>query len=128
MSRVHVPAIMSVQALVVLTLVVTSLTRDEISFSTLLVGEAEMEVGYAHTLHVWEVMLHGWLVPHSFSWCFSCIASLPSFTVQATAEGLVVDSAIVKGQGGVADVLVTWGKLKPKDVVVAGTEYGKVRG
>ncbi|CAM9093951.1 unnamed protein product [Ectocarpus sp. 4 AP-2014] len=47
---------------------------------------------------------------------------------KAAAEGLVVDSAIVKGQGGVADVLVTWGKLKPKDVVVAGTEYGKVRG
>lgn len=48
--------------------------------------------------------------------------------VQAPAEGLVVDSAIVQGQGGVADVLVTWGKLKLKDVVVAGTEYGKVRG
>eukprot|EP00752_Nemacystus_decipiens_P006400 g5764.t1 len=47
---------------------------------------------------------------------------------KAAAEGLVVDSAIVKGQGGVADVLVTWGKLKPKDIVVAGTEYGKVRG
>ena len=40
----------------------------------------------------------------------------------------MVDSAIVKGQGAVADVLVTWGKLKPKDIVVAGTEYGKVRG
>lgn len=39
----------------------------------------------------------------------------------------MVDSAIVKGQGGVADVLVTWGKLKLKDIVVAGTEYGKVR-
>lgn len=48
--------------------------------------------------------------------------------LQAAAEGLVVDSAIVKGQGAVADVLVTWGKLKPKDIVVAGTEYGKVRG
>lgn len=40
----------------------------------------------------------------------------------------MVDSAIVQGQGAVADVLVTWGKLKPKDVVVAGVEYGKVRG
>lgn len=48
--------------------------------------------------------------------------------MKAAAEGLVVDSAIVKGKGGVADVLVTWGKLKPKDVVVAGMEYGKVRG
>ncbi|CAN0472685.1 unnamed protein product, partial [Hapterophycus canaliculatus] len=47
--------------------------------------------------------------------------------MQAPAEGLVVDSAIVQGQGGVADVLVTWGNLKLKDVVVAGTEYGKVR-
>ena len=57
-----------------------------------------------------------------------CGAAVRFPFLQAAAEGLVVDSAIVKGQGAVADVLVTWGKLKPKDIVVAGTEYGKVRG
>lgn len=47
--------------------------------------------------------------------------------LQAAAEGVVVDSCLVQGKGCVADVLVTWGKLKVGDVVVAGTEYGKVR-
>lgn len=46
---------------------------------------------------------------------------------QVAAEGVVVDSAVVRGKGAVADILVTWGRLKPRDVVVAGTEYGKVR-
>ena len=39
----------------------------------------------------------------------------------------MVDSSMVKGKGGVADVLISWGKLKLGDVVVAGLEYGKVR-
>lgn len=47
---------------------------------------------------------------------------------QAAAEGIVVDSSVVQGKGGVADVLVSWGKLKVGDVIVAGLEYGKVRG
>lgn len=46
---------------------------------------------------------------------------------QAPAEGLVVDSSVVKGKGAVADVLISWGKLKQGDIVVAGLEYGKVR-
>lgn len=46
---------------------------------------------------------------------------------QAAAEGVVVDSSVVLGKGSVADVLVSWGKLKLGDVVIAGMEYGKVR-
>lgn len=49
------------------------------------------------------------------------------FVWQVAAEGVVIDSAVVRGKGAVADILVTWGRLKPRDVVVAGTEYGKVR-
>lgn len=52
---------------------------------------------------------------------------LLGFVWQVAAEGVVIDSAVVRGKGAVADILVTWGRLKPRDVVVAGTEYGKVR-
>lgn len=54
-------------------------------------------------------------------------AAILSCPLQAAGEGVVVDSSVVRGRGGVADVLVSWGKLKLGDVVVAGTEYGRVR-
>lgn len=56
------------------------------------------------------------------------VAAPPLIAVpQAAGEGVVVDSSIVKGRGGVADVLVSWGTLKVGDVMVAGTEFGRVR-
>lgn len=45
---------------------------------------------------------------------------------QAAGEGVVGDSSVVRGTERVADVLVSWVKLKARDAVVAGTEYGRV--
>ncbi len=45
----------------------------------------------------------------------------------ALASGYVVEANLDKGRGPVATVLVRRGTLKPGDVVVAGTSYGRVR-
>ncbi len=43
------------------------------------------------------------------------------------AEGVVLESAVVKGLGPVASVLVQRGSLKPSDHVVAGCAWGRVK-
>ncbi|CAM9570630.1 unnamed protein product [Chrysoparadoxa australica] len=45
----------------------------------------------------------------------------------APGEAVVIDSSLVKGLGHVADVLVTWGTLKPGQMVMVGQEWGRVR-
>ncbi|MBQ9021699.1 MAG: translation initiation factor IF-2 [Eggerthellaceae bacterium] len=45
----------------------------------------------------------------------------------ALASGYVVEANLDKGRGPVATVLVNRGTLRPGDVVVAGTSYGRVR-
>ena len=44
-----------------------------------------------------------------------------------TAEGVVVEAKLDKGRGAVATVLVRAGTLKTGDIVVAGSQWGKVR-
>ncbi len=46
---------------------------------------------------------------------------------EGPAQGTIIESSLEKGRGPVATVLVQSGTLKRGDVVVAGTEYGKVR-
>jgi len=43
------------------------------------------------------------------------------------AEGVVIESQVDKGRGSVATLLVRRGTLKRSDIVVAGTQWGKVR-
>ena len=43
------------------------------------------------------------------------------------AEGVVVESRLEKGRGPVATVLIQNGTLKQTDIVLCGTEYGRVR-
>ena len=43
------------------------------------------------------------------------------------ASGVVLESALEKGRGAVATVLISSGKLKRGDAVLAGQEYGRVR-
>jgi len=43
------------------------------------------------------------------------------------ADGIVIESQLDKGRGPVATVLVKRGTLKRGDIVVAGTQWGKVR-
>ena len=45
----------------------------------------------------------------------------------ANGEAVVLEGSYVKGMGHVADVVVQWGTLKPRDVVVVGGAYGRVR-
>ncbi len=45
----------------------------------------------------------------------------------AIASGFVIEANLDKGRGPVATVLVQRGTLKPGNVVVAGTSYGRVR-
>jgi translation initiation factor IF-2 len=44
-----------------------------------------------------------------------------------TAEGVVIEAKLDRGRGPVATVLVQAGTLKPGDIIVAGSEWGRVR-
>ncbi|MDM7984994.1 MAG: translation initiation factor IF-2 [Maricaulis sp.] len=46
---------------------------------------------------------------------------------ERAAEGVVIESQVDKGRGPVATVLVRRGTLKRGDIVVAGTQWGRVR-
>src|SRR6202008_1233851 len=43
------------------------------------------------------------------------------------ASGVVIESSIEKGRGGVATVLVKKGTLHVGDPIIAGSEFGRVR-
>ena len=43
------------------------------------------------------------------------------------AEGIVMDARVEQGLGVVVDCIVRWGSIQPGDVVVSGTNMGKVR-
>jgi translation initiation factor IF-2 len=46
---------------------------------------------------------------------------------EGPAAGIVIESTLEKGRGAVATILVTRGRLKQGDSIVAGKEYGRVR-
>jgi len=46
---------------------------------------------------------------------------------EGPAKGTVVESSVVKGRGAVATILVQEGTLKKGDIVLAGSQYGRVR-
>ncbi len=46
---------------------------------------------------------------------------------EGPAKGTVIESRVEKGKGAVATILVQDGTLKKGDVVVAGSEYGRIR-
>ncbi len=46
---------------------------------------------------------------------------------EGNAKGIVVEASLDKGRGPVATVLVQSGELKQGQIVLAGTEYGRVR-
>ncbi len=46
---------------------------------------------------------------------------------EGTARGTVVEASLDKGRGAMATVLVRGGTLRKGDIVLAGTEYGRVR-
>lgn len=47
--------------------------------------------------------------------------------VEGPAKGTVVESSVVKGRGAVATILVQEGTLKKGDVVLVGSQYGRIR-
>jgi len=47
--------------------------------------------------------------------------------VDASAQGIVIESRLDKGRGTVASILVQQGTLRKGDVLLAGKEYGRVR-
>ena len=46
---------------------------------------------------------------------------------EGPAKGTIIESSVVKGRGAVATVLVQEGTLKKGDVVLAGSEFGRIR-
>lgn len=46
---------------------------------------------------------------------------------EGPAQGLVIESRLEKGRGAVSTVLVQQGTLKRGDIVLAGSEYGRIR-
>ena len=46
---------------------------------------------------------------------------------EGPAKGTVVESSVVKGRGAVATVLVQEGTLKKGDIVLAGSQFGRIR-
>ncbi len=46
---------------------------------------------------------------------------------EGAAKGMVIEARLDKGRGPVATVLVTSGKLKKGDIVLAGSSFGRVR-
>ena len=54
------------------------------------------------------------------------VLELDAFT-DGHAEGVVVESRLEKGRGPVATVLVQNGSLNQGDIVLCGTEFGRVR-
>ncbi len=46
---------------------------------------------------------------------------------EGPATGLIIESRVVKGRGAVASVLVQAGTLRKGDVVLCGSEYGRIR-
>ncbi len=46
---------------------------------------------------------------------------------EGPAAGIVIESSLEKGRGAVATILVTRGRLKLGDSIVAGKEYGRIR-
>ncbi len=44
-----------------------------------------------------------------------------------SAQGVVIESRLDKGRGSVASVLVQRGTLRKGDIVIAGTQYGRIR-
>ncbi len=47
--------------------------------------------------------------------------------VEGPARGTIIESSLDKGRGPVATVLVQAGTLKRGDIIISGTEYGRVR-
>ena len=47
--------------------------------------------------------------------------------IEGSARGTVIESSLDKGRGAMATVLVRGGTLRKGDIVLAGTEYGRVR-
>ena len=47
--------------------------------------------------------------------------------IEGMARGTVIESSLDKGRGAMATVLVRGGTLRKGDIVLAGTEYGRVR-
>lgn len=47
--------------------------------------------------------------------------------IEGPAKGVVIESRLDKGRGPVATVLVQNGRLKKGDILLAGTEYGRIR-
>ncbi|RUS68691.1 hypothetical protein EGW08_023546 [Elysia chlorotica] len=54
------------------------------------------------------------------------VLELEAFS-DGTGEGVVVESRLEKGRGPVATVLIQNGSLKQGDIILCGTEYGRVR-
>ncbi|MGK0270540.1 MAG: translation initiation factor IF-2 [Cocleimonas sp.] len=46
---------------------------------------------------------------------------------EGPAKGTVVESSVVKGRGAVATILVQEGTLKKGDIVLAGSQFGRIR-
>jgi translation initiation factor IF-2 len=47
--------------------------------------------------------------------------------VNASARGVVIESRLDKGRGAVSSILVQAGTLRKGDILIAGSEYGRVR-